>query len=159
MRNFVGVGIFLAVGLFIPQPAKANILCTWFAYCLYESPGFRITVIDKETGKPLLDVHALGVWLNYGLWGTKGPLMALEAVSGPDGGLTFPGWGPLRGSQTGLVPARDPAISLFKAGYRAQLIYNAAPLGTADTTRVRPFSEDGGTFALEPFQGGSKSVG
>jgi hypothetical protein len=53
---------------------------------------------------------------------------------------------------TGLVLARDPAISLFKPGYKALLIYNASPPGS-DTTRVRPFWQDGETFALQPFQG------
>src|SRR5215468_4847512 len=98
--------------------AQANPLCGWFGYCVYESPAFRITVVDQETGRPLADVHALAAWLHYGGWGQEPALMALETVSGSDGVLAFPGWGPLRGSQTGLVPARDPAISLFKPGYK-----------------------------------------
>lgn len=137
--------------------ADAQIFCKVFALCWYESPGFHITVADKETGQPLAEVHALAVWLHYGGWGQKPALMALEAVSGSDGVLTFPGWGPLQGSQTGLVPARDPAIGLFKPGFRTLLIYNAGrPPGIKDTTRVRPFWRDGKVFELEPFRGTSE---
>lgn len=146
-------GLVLGGGLFVFVGVQTNFFCKWIPYCLYESPGFRITVVDKETGQPLADVHALAVWLNYGFHGTKGPLMALEAVSSPDGVLAFPPWGPLRGSQTGLVLARDPAISLFKPGYRPMLLHNTGPPEKTDTTRIRPFDQDGKTFPLEPFRG------
>src|SRR5262249_16958485 len=125
------------------SPVQANLLCRWFSYCVYESPAFRITVVDKETGQPVADVHAMAVWLHYGGWGQEPALMALEAVSGLDGMVTFPGWGPLQGSQTGLVPARDPAISMFKPGFRTLFLYNTGrPPGINDTTRVRPFWQD-----------------
>ena len=73
--------IFCPLGL-ASQSAEANFMCQWMGRCFFESPGFRITVVDKETGKPLSDVHALSVWVQYGCHGTNGPLMVQDAVSG-----------------------------------------------------------------------------
>lgn len=153
MRPRIPAMILALATLLVSESAEAGIVCDWFGRCVYESPGFQIRVVDRETGQPLAGIHALAVWLNYGLHGTRGPLMALEAVSGPDGRLGFSSWGPLRGSQTGLVLGRDPAISLFTPGYRTLLIYNPGPPDKSDTTRERPFWQDGQTLALEPFKG------
>src|SRR6516225_7530377 len=114
-------------------PAQANPLCSWFGYCVYQSPGFKITVVDKETGQPLSDVHALAEWISYGMWGQKGPLMVQEAISGADGVLKFPTWGPIRGSRSGLVINTDPGLTLFKVRYKPLRIYNANPLGAHET--------------------------
>src|SRR5215831_11227291 len=105
--------------------AQANPLCSWFGYCVYESPAFRITVVDQETGRPLADVHALAEWVQYGSHGTNGPLMVQDAASGPDGVLAFTAWGPMRGSNAGLVLNQDPVITLFKPGYNTLRINNA----------------------------------
>ena len=113
MRRAIGIGLLLLVGLLVPRAVEANILCKWFGRCLYESPGFRFTVVDRETGQPLADVHALSEWVMYGYHGTDGPLMVQDALSGPDGLLAFPAWGPLRGSSAGLVLNQDPVITLF----------------------------------------------
>src|SRR5262249_11329267 len=69
-----------------------------------------------------------------------------------DGSLTFPAWGPLRGG-TGLMPGRDPIISIFKPGYRASLLYNATPLGQGDEARVHAFHLAGRRVTLTPFRG------
>ena len=140
-------------GLVVLRSAEANILCKWFGRCLYESPGFRITVVDKETGQPLADVHGLAEWQNYAMWGRNGPLMVQDDMSGPDGLLAFPAWGPIHGYRDGLILNHDPVVSLFEPGYRTLMITNAYPEGTEETTRFRPFGQDGQTFALEPFRG------
>ena len=150
MRRAIGIGLLLA-GLAVARPAEANILCRWFGYCVYESPGFRFTVVDKETGRPLADVHALAEWQSYAMWGRNGPLMVQDAVSGRDGLLTFSAWGPIRGYRDGLVLNHDPVITLLKPGYKASIIFNVP--GTDETERVRGFREDGQTFGLEPFRG------
>src|SRR5262249_39971024 len=121
--------------------------------CYYQSPGFRFRVTDRETGQPMADVHALAEWVQKGSHGRNGPLMVLDAVSGADGWLKFPGWGPTRGSSGGLVLNLDPRITLFKPGYQTLLVENAHPQGATDTTRVRPFGQDGHTFAMDPFRG------
>lgn len=137
--------------LFFVPVAEADVMCQLFGYCVYQSPGFKVIVVDKETGKPLADVHALASWVQYGYHGTNGPLMVQDVVSGPDGILTFPAWGPSRGSTTGLVLNMDPGISVFRQGYKAVLINNAP--GTDEKARVRGFTQDGKTFPIEPFRG------
>ena len=151
MRRAIGIGLLLLVGLLVPRAVEANILCKWFGRCLYESPGFRFTVVDRETGQPLADVHALSEWVMYGYHGTDGPLMVQDALSGPDGLLAFPAWGPLRGSSAGLVLNQDPVITLFKPEYKVLTIFNVP--GTDETASVRGLRQDGQTFFLEPFRG------
>src|SRR5215475_2848681 len=118
MSRLVLIVLALLGCLLAGPPAEAeNFECTVFGQCFYESPGFRIRVVDKEMGQPLEGVHALAEWQRYGPHGFNGPLMAQDAVSAPDGWLTFPAWGPLRGSASGLVINTDPGITLFKPGY------------------------------------------
>src|SRR2546426_8986991 len=122
--------------------------------CTFEGLPFKITVIDPETRQPLADVHALAEWQIHGAGGRlNGPLMVLDATSGRDGALTFPGWGPIDGPVTGLGIGRDPVITLFKSGYKALVINNADPPGTPETQRVRKFYQGGRTYELEPFRG------
>ena len=118
------------VGAFVaPRSAEANLLCKWFGRCFYESPGFRIRVVDKETGQPLADVHALAEWASYAVGRENGPFMVQDATSGPDGMLAFPPWGPMRGYRGGLVLNSDPVITLLKPGYRTRVLNNAFPIG------------------------------
>ena len=122
--------------------------------CTFEGLPFKITVIDAETRKPLADVHALAEWQIHGAGGRlNGPLMVLDAASGLDGTLAFPGWGPIDGPVMGLGIGRDPVITLFKSGYKALVINNADPPGTPETQRVRKFYQDGRMYELEPFRG------
>ncbi len=122
--------------------------------CTFEGLPFKITVIDAETRKPLADVHALAEWQMHGAGGRlNGPLMVLDAASGLDGTLAFPGWGPIDGPVMGLGIGRDPLITLFKSGYKALVINNADPPGTLETQRVRKFYQDGRMYELEPFRG------
>jgi hypothetical protein len=119
--------------------------------CQYEAPAFTIRVVDQQTGQPLADVHAIAAWLVYGFHGRRGVLMALEAVSGADGQLSFPAWGPVKSGVEGLVLARDPLISLFKPGYRAKLILNSSPISQSETARVHAFDQAGHVFELTPL--------
>jgi hypothetical protein len=151
MRRSLEVGLLFIASFLAPRSADANILCKWLGQCFYESPGFRITVVDKEAGQPLANVHALAEWVQYGYHGTNGPLMVQDALSGPDGVLAFAAWGPMRGSTAGLVLNQDPVISMFKPGYKV-LIVNNHP-GTDEKARVRGFTQDRQTFPLEPFRG------
>ena len=77
--------------------------------------------------------------------------MVQDAASGQDGVLAFAAWGPMRGSNAGLVLNQDPVITLFKPGYHTLLINNAP--GTNERAQVRGFTQDGQTFQLEPFRG------
>jgi len=143
--------LLCVVSLGTASTVHANPICNWFGYCVYESPGFRITVVDGETGTPLADVHALAEWNQYGFHGSGGPLMVQDAVSGPDGVLTFPAWGPMRGSSGGLELNQDPVITLFKPGYKAMAINNAP--GRDEKARVRGFTQSGQIFQMDRFHG------
>jgi hypothetical protein len=133
-RGFaVSAAIAIAVHLVASRTARANILCDWFRRCAYESPGFQIKVVDKETREPLADVQ--------------------DATSGPDGIVVFPAWGPIRGYRDGLVLNSDPVITLLKPGYGTAILNNAFPIGAHETDRVHRFQQDGQTFLLERFRG------
>jgi hypothetical protein len=84
--------------------------------------------------------------------------MALEAVSRPDGQISFPAWGPISATTEGMMYGRDPIISLFRPGYRAKTIYNSSAYGPASPERVHAFSHAGQTFELAPFQGTPKET-
>lgn len=158
----LGLGLGLLAGLAAPSSSPAEGRPCLGAIPCYESPGFTLRVVDKETGLPLADVHALAEWISYGMWGQKAAVMAQDAASGPDGLLVFPPWGPTRGYEPGLMHQYDPVITLFKPGYilpppngrGARLLYNRPLPGVNERTRVRRFANDGGTVAMEPFRGG-----
>lgn len=160
VQRAFGCVILLVVGVWAPRPVGAEFLCKTFGRCLYEGTAFRFTVVDKETNQPLADVHALAEWILHGRHGRNGPLMVQDAVSGLDGVISFPAWGPIPGPRLGLILNHDPVITLFKPGYvlhkpggGMRAIFNAYPEGTEETTRVRRFGQDGHTFAMEPFRG------
>ena len=143
----------VAGGLLLSGTAEANVLCRLLPMrCTYEGAAFRFTVVDAETRQPLGEVHALAEWQLMGMYsGHGGPLMALDAVSGPDGQITFPAWGPIPGPH--LMLGSDPVVTLLKSGYKTLRLANPSPPGTTETTRVRRFGRDGQTIALEPFRG------
>ncbi len=139
--------------LWVPAPADANTLCRWTGFCVYLSPGFKLTVLDAETGKPLPDVYAWAEWVQYGAHGRGGPLMVQDATSGADASLTFPRWGPTLGSRGGLLLGIDPAVILFKPGYATLRIDNGVPLGASQYAAIRRMSRNGETLRLQPFRG------
>jgi hypothetical protein len=145
----------LLLALSAPTPAQANALCRWTGLCIYLSPGFTLTVVDAETGKPLPDVYAWAEWVQYGAHGIGGPLMVQDATSDTAGRLDFRRWGPTLGSRAGLVRGTDPAVILFKPGYVTLLLENAVPLGASDHATFRGMSRNGETLRLQPFRGSS----
>lgn len=131
---------------------KSDPLCPHIIACKYEAPAFNIRIVEDKTGQPLAEVHAIATWVVYGGPRRRGLLMVLEAVSGPDGVLSFPSWGPIYAAVEGVMPGSDPMISVFRPGYRAQMIHNATPLDLTDTARVRAFDQNGATFRMRPVQ-------
>ena len=134
------------------ENGRSDPLCPHIVACQYEAPAFSIRVVDQQTGQPLADVHAIAAWLVYGFHGRRGVLMALESVSGPDGQLSFPAWGPVKSGVEGLVLGRDPLVSLFRPGYRkadSQRSSNRAVRYGARTCIRSSWA----TFELVPLQG------
>ena len=139
--------------LYPPAHVEANPVCRWLGLCVYLSPGFQLTVVDAETGKPLSNVYGWAEWVQYGAHGRGGPLMVQNAVSAADGRLTFPWWGPSPGSPGGLVLGIDPAVILFKPGYGTCLVQNETALGASHHAMIRGLSRREETFGLQPFRG------
>ena len=143
----------ILISLWAPTPADANPLCRWTGICLYLSPGFRVTVVDAESGKPLSGVYGWAEWTQYGAHGRGGPLMVQDATSDAAGHLSFPHWGPTFGSAGGLLLGTDPAVIFFKPGYTTLLVENGVPLGASQHSAIRGFSHSGETLRLQPFRG------
>ena len=150
--RLLGLAVCVAAVVLLVGNARADILCSWFSYCYYQSPGFKIRVVDKDTGKPLTDVHALAEWVQYGMYGQYPLLVAQDATSGADGWLVFSPWGPTRGSSGGLRPSADPRITLYKNGYDTMTLINRVEQ-SVQYDRVHNFAQDGQTFAMGRFRG------
>lgn len=151
MRRMILLVVLLSLAA--PAPIEANPLCRWFGVCLYSSRGFELTVVDAETGRPLSGVYAWAEWVQYGYHGTNGPLMIQEATSGDDGRLTFPSWGVRQGSRAGIDLGYDPAVILFRSGYRTLLVTNDVPLPGNEFASSRTFTRTGAALRLQSFQG------
>jgi hypothetical protein len=143
----------ILISLWAPTPADANPLCRWTGICLYLSPGFKVTVVDAESGKPLSGVYGWAEWTQYGAHGRGGPLMVQDATSDAAGHLSFPHWGPTFGSAGGLLLGTDPAVIFFKPGYATLLVENGVPLGASQHSAIRGFSDSGEILRLQPFRG------
>ena len=149
----VAAALVILLSLLAPAPADAHLLCSVFAVCPYGSPGFTLTVVDAESNKPMADVYAWAEWVQYGAHGLNGPIMIQEALSGADGSLVFPWWGPRFGYRAGLDIGSDPAVILFKPGYATLIVQNGERPGMRVTDAIRTFTSNGETVKLQPFQG------
>jgi hypothetical protein len=145
--------LVLALCLSAPSAVRANPLCRAVGVCLYASPGFELTVLDAATGAPLPGVYGWAEWVQYGTHGIGGAVMVQDVVSGPDGRLVFPRWGPTLGSRAGLVLGSDPAVILFKPGYTTLLVDNVVPPGASQHAMRRGFRHDGQRVRLPAFGG------
>jgi hypothetical protein len=145
--------LLVVMCLALPAPAEANPFCSWLGLCFYYSPGFELTVVDAEARKPLPGVYAWAEWVQYGAHGLGGPLVVQDAFTDASGRLSFPRWGPMRGSRVGLPLGRDPAVILFKPGYTTLMIQNDVSPGASHHALARGLSQNGQTFTLQPFSG------
>jgi hypothetical protein len=152
MRCLVVV-LMVLVGLLAPTTADAYMLCSLLRICPYMSPGFTMTVVDADSGKPVADVYAWAEWVQYANHGLNGPLMIQEAVSTADGRLVFSWWGPRLGSRAGLNIGADPAVILFKPGYATLIVYNGERPGMHQTDAIRGGVFRGEAQRLQPFRG------
>jgi hypothetical protein len=149
----VAAALVILLSLLAPASADAHLLCSVFAVCPYGSPGFTLTVVDAESNKPMADVYAWAEWVQYGAHGLNGPIMIQEALSGADGRLVFPWWGPRFGYRAGLDIGSDPAVILFKPGYATLIVQNGERPGMRVTDAIRTFTSNGETVKLQRFQG------
>jgi hypothetical protein len=153
MPHLVAVLAVALGGLLSPTRADAYMLCSFLGICPYFSPGFSLTVVDAESGKPVADVYAWAEWVQYANHGLNGPIMIQEATSDAAGRLTFPWWGPRLGYRSGLDIGADPAVILFKPAYAPLIVQNGERPGMRMTDAVRTFTRDGETVRLLTFHG------
>src|SRR5882762_8988127 len=155
MFRLTAVSIVVLATLLGPRTVEAQDCKVLLIPCMYEGVPFALTVVDAETDQPVAEVHGLAEWQNVGYHGRNGPLMVQDAVSGADGVLRFPKWGPIRGYVSGLVSGFDPVVSVFKLGYEVVVEYNK--LIVDDTEKARRFGQDGRTIRLVPFRAPPRS--
>jgi hypothetical protein len=149
----LAAALVILLSLLAPAHADAHLLCSVFAVCPYVSPGFTLTVVEAESNKPIADVYAWAEWVQYGAHGLNGPIMIQEALSGADGRLVFPWWGPRFGYRAGLDIGSDPAVILFKPGYATLIVQNGERPGMRVSDAIRIFTSNGETVKLQPFRG------
>ena len=56
--------IVIVLGLFAPSRGDAYMLCGLLRIRPYLSPGFTLTVVDAESGKPVASVYAWAEWVH-----------------------------------------------------------------------------------------------
>ena len=146
------LGSVLLLSLLLLGAAGPDSIRCALRWTCYQSPGFRLTVIDAETGQPVPDVHVLATWERDGPR-HPAPFLAIDGVTGLDGVVTFPAWGPfVEALRLDLV--KSPLITLFKPGYRTLLLWNdRAPAEVGEWERHRWVAWDQRTIPLEPFRG------
>src|SRR5262245_50678365 len=137
MPRLAAATIILLASL-MPAHAEAHMLCRWLAICPYMSPGFTLTVVDAESGKPVADVYAWAEWVQHANHGLNGPLVIQEATSDGAGRLIFPWWGPRFGYRSGLDIGADPAVIFFKPGYVTLTVGNGERSGLHVTASTVP---------------------
>ena len=147
----------LSTVFFAPERTDAR-SCEYLPIaCTYQGKAFTVIVVDSETMQPVADVHALAEWQMVGAHGRNGPLMVQDAISGADGVLRFPKWGPVAGPVSGLMIGADPVLTLFKAGYQPVVEGNRVWPPATETEEIRRVGHDGGTIQLVPFRGSATS--
>jgi len=155
----------LAVPLVLMTPFDGAVPDGWAALppLTYSANPIRGVVVDAVTGQPLEGVIIVAQWILYeATAGGQNPrkvFQVLETVSGPDGTYNFPGWGPKPNVPITLLPGylccfftnRDPGLSLFKPGYRPQVLLNQKPFDEPNPIRTSDWN--GKTIKLEKFSG------
>jgi hypothetical protein len=118
-----------------------------------EAGPFEARIEDAETHLPLDGVVVSAAWevAGFGIEGGRRRMLVIrETVSGSDGIVRFPGWGPIRvGLFTTPSVLNWPELTLFKRGYRPLKLTNSwvAPPGKHIS------DHDGSRINLVPFHG------
>lgn len=128
-----------------------------FAGCVHRSYAAKpITtrVVDAETKQPIQNVIVVAFWGLETEHGTAAELMLLETATDRSGTFHFPAWGP-RTAPIGELLNDDPAILLFKDGYKSEVVHNPFR-GVNIPERIRSFYYDGKDVEMHKFVGTPK---
>jgi hypothetical protein len=128
----------------------------------YSARPITATVVDAETGEPLEGVNVVAYWaLNRPpIWQSAGRLELIEAVTDKSGQFHIPGWAnkpiPSNLPRETRVGNEDPAMIVFKSGYKARGLVNDMQtdrLSAQNQSRMRYSDWDGKVIKLEKFNG------
>jgi hypothetical protein len=95
---------------------------------MYTAEPMTAVVVDATTRKPIEGANVIALWrlegrgMSYSA--TAGFLKVMETVSGTDGRIAFPGWGP-RVALQGNIRLDAPGLIIFKPGYRLGVFSNS----------------------------------
>lgn len=102
----------------------------------YSAQPIEAWVVDADTKQPIEGVIVAARWeLEYGMEGGYASLLnILETETDKNGRFYFPAWGPKKIPDGLPAEARlkdaDPALELFKSGYRVQALRNDKPIAS-----------------------------
>jgi hypothetical protein len=119
---------------------------------VYSAKSITTRVVDAETKQPIEGVIVVAYWgLEAGEAGGGPDLMLFETTTDSSGTFRFPAWGPKR-APIGQLLNSDPAVLLFKDGYRFEVVQN--PFRGVDIPEhVRSFYYDGKDVEMHKFAG------
>jgi hypothetical protein len=128
----------------------------------YSADAINMVLVDAQTKTPIHGALVIARWVAQTPEIIHSPLPAgnvqlLELVTGADGRIAFPAWGPVSYEGRGRLFDRDPEIYIFKRGYTTRVLANgqySAPWNK-DWRNRKPGERrtslwDGETVLMEP---------
>lgn len=133
----------------------------------YSAQPIEAWVVDADTKQPIEGVIVAARWkLEYGMEGGYASLLnTLETETDKNGRFYFPAWGPKKIPDGLPSEARlkdsDPALELFKSGYRVQALKNDKPIASMSGhgTSLRSFDWNGRKIQLTKLRGTQDEYG
>lgn len=123
------------------------------------APATEGWVVDADSGEPVEGVVVVAYWGMEKAWAWSvapaGAVAVFEKVTDKNGYYRIPGWGP-RWRKEMMDSYADPAIILFKNGYKPRIIGNMEVGGGSYNGRrafYRPSMWDGKTVEMKRFTG------
>lgn len=140
---------FLGMAFAISLPAFS----TAFALPMsFKAEPIEFALVDKDSGRPIEGATATAIWqYRAGMeGGGNGPIVnVLEMVTGLDGKVRFPGWGPV--IVTGRL--RETTVYIFKSGYSPEYANNDPTMSSSENDRQQGFLYNGLTIQMKRFSG------
>lgn len=137
------------------------VLPTLYATPVYWADPIEAWVVDVNTEQPLEGVIVIASWeLQSPFEGhPAGNMMVMETVTDAHGRFSFPAWGPaLRWPPTSQLMFQDPALTLFKSGYKGRGEQNEVK-SHLNYGPVRQSDWNGKTIKLDKFEGSLAEYG
>jgi hypothetical protein len=122
----------------------------------YSSAAFHARIVDDRTSEPIAGAVVVVLWRTVDAYRDTFGSVYLhdEMVTGPDGRIEFPRWGPRTLHYDYYLDARDPEIWVLKRGYLLGYFDNTGALDpkifrSADALRRGRISKEPPRFVLQ----------